>query len=448
MPANPDPAALIDLEPLLAQPIHSLQAMALAAGLQIPPLADRDEILLSLLAPRLAGDGLARTAGILELLPDGFGFLRSPAQDLLPCAVDAYVSPAQIRRFHLQPGHRVEGLLRAPARSERFFALVEVLALQGRPVATAGHGLRFAAHPAVLPQTPLPLADTAPRWLRAAGLLAPWCRGQRVLLHTPAGLDAATLLGSVAVGLAGGHASTAQPLRLQLCLLDASPERIEPLRRQLAPHGIELQAASFDQASARQLQLAELAVARAQREVETGADVVLLFGCFGALAHHHQLAGPQSGRWLCPGLDSQSMHAALRLFATARQLEHGGSLTVIATTPAMDTAVARTLATTLQRHANSQWRLVAPGQPDQPATQPTAAFPAEPQVSIAGSATRPEDLALPAAALARLQALRAQLLALDDEAAAYELLLAAADRLGASPAPPEPPGPPGSPAPR
>jgi transcription termination factor Rho len=415
----------LDVLALLAQPTSALRAQALARGRELPPLADRDEILRSLVEPNLVGTGVARTGGILELLPEGFGFLRAPAQDLQPSALDAYVSPAQVRRFHLQAGHWVEGLMRAPAHHERFYALVEVSAVQRQALTDRSHGLRFDARTAVLPRVPLACTAAAPGWLRAAALLAPWCRGQRVLLLTPPALDPARLLGDLALALAAAKAAP----RLQVCLLDTAPEAIAPLRRLLAPQGIELLAASFEQPAARQLQLAELALARAMREVETGADVVLLFDSLSALARHHQAAGPQSGRWLCPGLDSHTMHAALRWFAAARQLEEGGSLTVLATATDSDTAVDRMLTGGLLRHAHSRLQFCPPSASGAPAN---AAPAAAPMLSIAGTATRPEDLALPVAAQAELQALRRRLLAIDDPVAAYDLLLALA---AGSPAP-------------
>jgi len=421
--SSSDPTTTVDLPALLAQPTSALRQQALAEARELPPLADRDEILRSLVEPRLAGEGLARTGGILELLPDGYGFLRSPAQDLLPSALDAYISPAQVRRFDLQQGQWVEGLMRAPARSERFFALVQVLAVQGKPLAQRCQGLRFAARTAVLPRTPLAPAATAPRWLRAASLLAPWCRGQRVLLSVPPAIDAARLLGELAAALA----ATAAPPRLLVCLLDARPEAVAPLRHTLADGGVELLAATFEQTSARQLQLAELALARAEREVETGADVVLVLGSLSALAQHHQIAGSQSGRWLCPGLDSSAMHAALRLFAAARQLEEGGSLTVIATANDSESAFDRTLVAGLQRHAHSRLQFLDPNQPATGTAGVAVTSAAEPLLAIAGTATRPEDLVLSGDALVQLQARRARLLAIADPAQAYERLLAAAD---------------------
>ncbi len=383
---------------LAALPAAELLGVARAEGVALLPNLSRGELLAAVLAHRLAQRAAVPADGVLDLLPEGFGFLRSVHFDYEASAADAYVSPSQVRALNLKAGQRVSGPLRAPKGGERFFALLHVDTVDGADAAALAHRLAFAARTPIVPRSPLPLAaDTGE--LRALALLAPWQAGQRVLVAAPPAFSRAPFLARLAAALRSADAQ----LAITLCLLDQRPEDLAAARSQSAgTDGVEVVGTTFDAPCERHTALAELVLARCQRQVEAGRDVVLLFDSLTALTHARQREQPASGRWLCPGLDAQAVLPGKRLFAAARACAEGGSLTVIAT-------ALHTTGSPVDDHVLAEFRhrgnsdvlvdaaLVAAG-----AAVPFDAF---------ASRTRPEEDRRDAATLAAVQALRERLAA-------------------------------------
>lgn len=307
--------------PLPALDAAGALAELAAAGAAVPPNLAADELRFAALRARLDRGEVVIAEGALDRMAEGFGFLRSPAADFAATAADPYVSVAQVRALNLKPGQWLRGPLRPPRGGEKFLALAHVDAANGEAPAR----LAFAARTPVLAQTPLALPAGEP-W-RALATLTPWRRGHRVQVVAADAAPRARWLADLARALA-----TANPgLRVVVCLLDQTPEDLAASKRALA--GVaEAIGTTFDASAERHVELAELALARCQREVEAGHDVALLFDGLTTLSLATQRSIPSSGRWLAPGLDAQATLPGKRLFAAARACAEGGSLAVIATT--------------------------------------------------------------------------------------------------------------------
>jgi transcription termination factor Rho len=335
---------------------------------------------------------------VLEVLPDGFGFLRSPRHDFEPGPDDIYVSPSQVRRLNLKQGHQVAGPVRPPRRSEKYLALLQVEAVNGGTVAELARRIPFDQRTPVLPTRRLPLAhDGASADVRLLDLLAPWGRGQRVLIQAPPGSGRTLLLTNITRALL-----TANPdLYAVVCVVDERPEEVTELRRRTGPDSQrEVVASTFDQPPGRHIALAEMALARAQRMVEAGRDVLLVLDSLTALARalHQEL--PPSGRMLTAGLDAGALLRPKRLFGAARQLEGGGSLTVIATVlTGTDSRVDQVIAEEFAGKGNSD--VVLAGE--------LAALHIYPAIDPLRTGTRREDCLLPPTAIEALRRLRARL---------------------------------------
>lgn len=323
-------------------PRDQLLARAAGRGLGLPPHLGHDQLVAELVLDQLAGGEDVRTEGTLSTLFDGFGFVRLARHDYAESAVDAYVSPRQIRALRLRHGHRVRGRLRAPRGDEKFLALLEVEAVQGAPVAALGDVAPFESLEVTQPARPLPLTQDPE--LDAQAGAATWRLGERVLAHVRPSFRAATWLRRVADCAAAAHPDAA----VTMCLLDQRPEELAAARADAARRGVEVVGLEFAAEPKRVVQLADLAVHAAMREVERGRDAVLLVDSLSALTHARARSQAASGAWIQPGLDARAPLPAKALLAAARQTTAGGSLTVVATshigeTP-LDQAIAREFA--------------------------------------------------------------------------------------------------------
>lgn len=375
----------------------TLLALLQQLGVECRPNLDRGELLALLLQHHIDSDRRVDLGGVLELLPEGFGFLRFPSHDFEPGAADVYVSPSQVRALNLKSGHRIRGPIRGPKGNERFFALVHVDRAADQDPELLRQQIAFAARTPVLPEQPLQLPDSRAEW-RLLTKLSPWHHGQRVLVQAPAAWPRAVFLARLAAGVAAAQPSA----HVQLCLLDQAPEAIAAARA-AAGCAVQTVATTFDRAAERHLALVELALAQACRTVETGRDVVLLVDSLTALARAAQAANSPTGRWLCPGLDVQAMALPKRLFAAARACAEGGSLTVIATALAGgDSVVDATVLGELRHRANSDV-VIDPA---------LAAAGIEPAFDLAALRTRPEDDARSPAQRAAAERDRQRLLAI------------------------------------
>jgi len=321
-----------DLQVLQAHSAAELLDIAHGEGVEVMPNLEKSELVFAILQYRFQQNGLGWAEGVLEVLPDGFGFLRSTRHDFEPGHDDVYVSPSQVHRLNLKPGHLLAGPVRPPRRGEKYFALLHVDAINGGDVPALRRRVPFMARTPILPTERLRLDHAnASLDLRAIDLLAPWGRGQRVLLSAPQGSGRTRLLLRIAQALRHNHPE----LHVAMCLLDERPEELTAIRRTMQDshgHGSgDVVATTFDQPASRHVAVAEMALARAQRMVEAGRDVVLLFDSLTAYVRAFNLDQPPTGKLICAGLDAGALLRPKRLFGAARNCEEGGSLTLVAT---------------------------------------------------------------------------------------------------------------------
>jgi transcription termination factor Rho len=354
---------MICVPELFAKPRPELLALAAEHGVDLRPHLTHAELVAELVTQRLAAGDDVVTEGELSMLHEGFGFVRLAATDYGETAVDAYVSPSQIRSLHLQQGHRVKGRLRAPRGNERFLALTRVESVQGVDADALGDVVPFGARTAIVPDRALPLGDDGP-W---AGLAqqAPWRFGHRVLVHKQQDEPTAAWLTALAGAIAAAHPS----VDVTLCLLDQRPEDLAVARALAADAHANLTTVgtTFASPPRRHADVADLALHAALRRVEHGHDVVLLLDSVTALTHAHARSQAPSGAWIQPGLDARAVLAAKQLFAAARQTAEAGSLTVLATVLEHGSAIDGAIADEFAPTSNSD---VWPGTPERSRTRP------------------------------------------------------------------------------
>jgi transcription termination factor Rho len=263
--------------------------------------------------------------GVLEILPDGFGFLRSTNYNYLPSAEDIYVSPAQIRRFDLKKGDTLTGTIRPPKDKEKYFALLKVDRINGKPPEKARERIHFENLTPLYPNKRL-VMETSKENLtsRVIDLVAPIGKGQRGLIVAPPRSGKTMILQSIANSLAANNPESV----LIVLLIDERPEEVTDMQRLVKG---EVIASTFDEPPERHVQVAEMALEKARRLVEYGHDVVILLDSLTRLARAYNAVQPHSGKILSGGIDSNALHKPKRFFGSARNIEQGGSLTIIST---------------------------------------------------------------------------------------------------------------------
>jgi transcription termination factor Rho len=263
--------------------------------------------------------------GVLEILPDGFGFLRSPNYNYLPSAEDIYVSPAQIRRFDLKKGDTLCGTMRPPKDKEKFFALLKVDKINGRPPEKAKERILFENLTPLYPEERIVMETTKEKLsTRVLDLAAPIGKGQRGLIVAPPRSGKTILLQNIANAIAINNPD----IILIVLLIDERPEEVTDMQRIVIG---EVIASTFDEPPERHVQVAEMAIEKARRLVEHGNDVVILLDSITRLARAYNTIQPHSGKILSGGIDANALHKPKRFFGAARNIEQGGSLTIIAT---------------------------------------------------------------------------------------------------------------------
>lgn len=318
-----------EIPALQAMPIRELQRLARSEGVEAPGGLGKQELIFHILRARVTSAGLGWGEGVLDVLPDGFGFLRSRQYSYVAGPDDIYVSPSQIRRLGLRPGHRVAGPVRPPKEGEKYFALLHVEAVNDRPVPELRERIPFDELTPILPTERLRLEHPgcAPE-VRMLDFLAPIGKGQRVLVRTPPLSGRTALLTHLAEALLTRHPE----VYVILLAVDAHPEEVTEMERRTGPdERREVAASTFDEPPARHVGLAEIVLEKARRMVEYGHDVVLLMDSLTQLTRAYNTEVPHSGKILSAGLDATALYKPKRLLGSARKLEEGGSLTVIAT---------------------------------------------------------------------------------------------------------------------
>jgi transcription termination factor Rho len=263
--------------------------------------------------------------GTLEVLPDGFGFLRSPNYNYLPSAEDIYVSPAQIRRFDLRKGDTLYGTIRAPKEKEKYFALLKVDKINGKTPEQLKERILFENLTPLYPDKRIVMETSRDKLaMRVLDLAAPVGKGQRALIVAPPKSGKTVLLQNIANAIEKNNSE----VYLIVLLIDERPEEVTDMIRTVKG---EVVSSTFDEPPERHVQIADMAIEKARRLVETGYDVVILLDSLTRLARAYNTVQPHSGKILTGGIDANALHKPKRFFGAARNVEQGGSLTIIAT---------------------------------------------------------------------------------------------------------------------
>ena len=287
----------------------------------------KQELIFRILKERVRQDGLMYGEGVLEILPDGFGFLRSPKYNYLASPDDVYVSPSQIRRFGLHSGNIVQGQIRPPKESEKYFALLRVEAVNYQEPDKLAEKVVFRDLTPLHAEERLVLETTGSELsMRIIDLATPIGKGQRGLIVAPPRTGKTVLLQKVANSISANHPE----VKMIVLLIDERPEEVTDMERKTAKD-VEVISSTFDEPTSRHCQVAEMVIEKAKRMVEYGEDVVILLDSITRLARAYNTEMPHSGKILTGGVDANAMQMPKRFFGAARNIEHGGSLTIIAT---------------------------------------------------------------------------------------------------------------------
>lgn len=285
----------------------------------------KQELIFALLQAQIEKNGSIYGVGTLEILPDGFGFLRSPSYNYLPGPDDIYVSPSQIRRFNLRTGDTVSGQIRQPKESERYFALLKVEAVNYEDPEVAREKILFDNLTPLYPNRKINLETAAENYsTRIMDLMTPIGFGQRGLIVSPPRTGKTMLLQNIANSIITSHKDVV-PIVL---LIDERPEEVTDMERSV---NAEVISSTFDEPAERHVQVAEMVIEKAKRLVEHKKDVVILLDSITRLARAYNSVVPPSGKILSGGVDSNALQRPKRFFGAARNIEEGGSLTIIAT---------------------------------------------------------------------------------------------------------------------
>ncbi len=285
----------------------------------------KQELMFALLQRQIEKNGLIFGEGTIEILPDGFGFLRSPDSNYLPGPDDIYVSPSQIRRFNMRTGDTVSGQIRQPKESERYFALLKVEAVNFEDPEIARDKILFDNLTPLYPERKMTIETDSDNYsTRIMDLMIPIGFGQRGLIVSPPRSGKTMLLQNIANSIISSHTNVV-PFVL---LIDERPEEVTDMKRSV---NAEVISSTFDEPSERHVQVAEMVIEKAKRLVEHKKDVVILLDSITRLARAHNSVMPPSGKILSGGVDSNALQRPKRFFGAARNIEEGGSLTIIAT---------------------------------------------------------------------------------------------------------------------
>ncbi len=405
-----EPAPNLNLVELKDMSIQKLNVIAKDFGLVQTAGLRKQELIFKILQSQAEKSGLIFSEGVLECLPDGFGFLRAPEYNYLPGPDDVYVSPSQIRRFDLRTGDTISGQIRPPKEGERYFALIKVDAINYEAPEETRNKIFFDNLTPLYPQERLKLETTKDNYSgRVMDMLTPIGKGQRGLIVAPPRTGKTMMLQSIANSITTNHPE----VNLIVLLIDERPEEVTDMQRSVKG---EVISSSFDEPAARHVQVAEMVIEKAKRLVEHKRDVVILLDSITRLARAYNTVVPPSGKVLSGGVDSNALQRPKRFFGAARNIEEGGSLTIVATAlidtgSRMDDVIFEEFKGTGNNEIHLDRKLVD-----------KRVFPA---IDINKSGTRKDELLLPKEELSRVWVLR-RVLAPLSPTESIELLL---DRL-------------------
>lgn len=313
---------LVDLQKMTVQELHEI---CQKEGIEDYIGLKKQDIIFKILKKRIQDNGLMYGEGVLEILPDGFGFLRSPEYNYLPCPDDIYVSPSQIRRFGLKTGNIIQGQIRPPKENERYFALLRVEAINFEEPGLLTEKVNFEDLTPLHPNKRIFL-ETTPQEvnMRIVDIVTPIGKGQRMLIVAPPRTGKTVLLQKIANAISNNHPE----VYLIILLIDERPEEVTEMQRATKA---EVVSSTFDEPASRHVNVAEMVIEKAKRLVEYGRDVVILLDSITRLARAYNTEVPHSGKILTGGVDANALQKPKRFFGAARDIEEGGSLTIIGT---------------------------------------------------------------------------------------------------------------------
>jgi transcription termination factor Rho len=326
-PDRPEGAATMDIAQLKEMNISALTQVAKDLNIQGASGMRKQELIFKILQAQTEKSGFIFSEGVLETLPDGFGFLRAPDYNYLPGPDDIYVSPSQIRKFDLRTGDTVSGQVRPPKDGERYFALIKVEAVNFEHPDEARNKIFFDNLTPLYPAERLKLETPTGKdnlSARVLDLLTPIGKGQRGLIVAPPRTGKTMLLQTIANSITANHPEVI----LIVLLIDERPEEVTDMQRSVKG---EVISSTFDEPASRHVQVAEMVIEKAKRLVEHKRDVVILLDSITRLARAYNTIVPPSGKVLSGGVDSNALQRPKRFFGAARNIEEGGSLTIIAT---------------------------------------------------------------------------------------------------------------------
>jgi transcription termination factor Rho len=327
-PQGPPSGKGARLDDLYRLPMPKLFALADSEGVAEHTGMNRAQLIVAIVRRQIERGEVVRGSGTLEVLPDGYGFLRSQAHNYLASPEDIYVSPSQIRRMGLRTGLVVEGPIRLPIEGQDNFALMQVETINGRPSEEKTGGAMFDDLTPMHPNARLVLETTGDELAtRVVDLVTPIGKGQRGLIVSPPRAGKTVLLQKVALALKKNHPDS----YIIVLLIDERPEEVTEMVRTIAGGNAEVVASTFDEPPSEHLHVSDIALEKAKRMVEGKRDVVILLDSITRLARAHNTEAPSGGKLLSGGLDSNAMQKPKRFFGAARNVEEGGSLTILAT---------------------------------------------------------------------------------------------------------------------
>jgi len=315
----------MNLSELKHKSVTALVELADERGIEGQAGMAKQDLIFALLQAQTRENGEIFGDGVLEKLPDGYGFLRSPGSNYLPGPDDIYVSPSQIRRFNLRTGDTVSGQIRPPKEGERYFALLKVNQINYEDTEVAKHKIHFDSLTPLYPEDRFELAcDTSKLTTRIIDLIAPIGKGQRALIVSPPKAGKTMLLRDIANAIGEKHPEA----YVIVLLIDERPEEVTDFQRNVKA---EVVSSTFDEPAQRHVQVSEMVIEKARRLVEHKRDVVILLDSITRLARAHNAVIPHSGKILSGGVDANALQKPKRFFGAARNIEEGGSLTIIGT---------------------------------------------------------------------------------------------------------------------
>jgi len=315
----------LNLKVLKAKKISELAQIAKGFSIEGASNMRKQELIFAILGAQTEQSGLVYGEGVLEILPDGFGFLRAPDYNYLPGPDDIYVSPSQIRRFNLRTGDIISGQIRPPKEGERYFALLKVEAINYEETEKARDKILFDNLTPLYPNEQLRLEHGPDEYTtRLIDLFTPIGKGTRGLIVAPPRTGKTIMLQNIAHGITRNH----KEVVLIVLLIDERPEEVTDMQRSVEG---EVISSTFDEPATRHVQVAEMVIEKAKRLVEHGRDVVILLDSITRLARAYNTVVPPSGKILSGGVDSNALHKPKKFLGAARNIEDGGSLTILGT---------------------------------------------------------------------------------------------------------------------